>query len=380
MALRRTINSKALVMSDSLYMGIKMNNDENDPFLGEFPDDPAGVEMNFPWPDFDQDLVGTLHVQSFSEDPPQDSIPLHLHYNNETNDKKVVEENDLIMRNTFDLNIPVEQVFKSEPIPDLERAIEFFTRSPEELGFRIEDSTRPRNKPYVMEDNILFIKPSKEVKVKVLGAQRGQIVKLSLRYKTKTFYQQPVLACSEHKKKDGENPLATFYVLSKRIPITYMLENEHPTALITLTEEEGFCFYPVFRCWNFCGKKFGKSQEMILTLCNARDEVLKETTYDVRVCENVARDLRQYRKERDEKHLKRTSTKRSCREMENEGQASENLQEMGPPPSKARYFMVKMEDPKLVPALKEIAKVGGDIVELDSATEPEKCFQCSNTC
>ncbi|MPC35448.1 hypothetical protein E2C01_028871 [Portunus trituberculatus] len=191
-----------------------------------------------------------------------------------------------------------------------------------------------------MEDNILFIKPSKAVEIKVLNAQEGQIVKLSLRYKSKTHYRQPVLACSDHKEEDGQNPEATFYVYEKKNLVNYSLENRHHTALIPLTEEEGFCFYPIFRCWNFCGKKYGKDQKMILTVLDKMsNRVLHERSIDLRVCENVGRDLRQYRDERDGNPPRRTVAKRSRHQMEKEAQTSENLIE-GPPSSRPRYFMI----------------------------------------
>lgn len=392
-----------------------MNNDRIDPFLGEYDgnDDLAGLDISF-LNDCSDELGGTIYTQGpVSCQPPQDTVPLHfndLHYE-DTNDKTVVvkgetpwifpdpniplvkRENALPQLNPPDQNIhvgegqnvltpwnlpvsniPVEQAVKPKMLI-IENALESFERKSFKPHFHIEESTRPKNKPYAEEDKILFTKPWNAVKIKAVGAQIGQRVKMSMRYKTKTHYQQPVLACSAHQEQNGQNPGATFYV-SQKIAVEYMLENNHPTALIPLTEEEDFCFHPIFRCWNFCGKKFGKSQEMVLTLMMG-NEVLHETSFDVRVCENVGRDLRQYKEERDGKRPRKAAAKRPRHLMEPEAQAIEHLQEAGPPPSKPRYFMVKLVDGELVPTLEALTKVrGGDMAELvDPAFHPEKYFQ-----
>ncbi|XP_045124889.1 uncharacterized protein LOC123512532 isoform X2 [Portunus trituberculatus] len=354
-----------------------MNDDENNPFMGIY-DDPAALDMNFSTFDSIDYLMGTTYTgRPVTNPPPQDNVPMLIEsfINFPTDDKVIGEGNVLPIENPPHLNNPVQQHVKEEVVFDLEKSIQSFSNNGN-LSVEIVESSRPRNKPYVMEDNILFIKPSKAVEIKVLNAQEGQIVKLSLRYKSKTHYRQPVLACSDHKEEDGQNPEATFYVYEKKNLVNYSLENRHHTALIPLTEEEGFCFYPIFRCWNFCGKKYGKDQKMILTVLDKMsNRVLHERSIDLRVCENVGRDLRQYRDERDGNPPRRTVAKRSRHQMEKEAQTSENLIE-GPPSSRPRYFMVKMEDNSLVGTLESLAKVRGECVELDPAVHhPEKYFQ-----
>lgn len=397
-----------------------MNSNGVDPFLGGY--DLAALD--FPFLDgCNDDLGGTILQRPVGSHVPQDTVPLHLNelVYNETNDKKMVvpgenvttqwilsdqsigvikgedgttqyNPRDLINRvaeeqsalpmwnlpNPSIPNIPMQQQPVKPEERIIEREIESFDDNSAEPCFHIEESTRPKNKPYAEEDKILFTKPNNAVKIRVKGAHIGQTVKMSMRYTTKTHYQQPVLACLAHHEPDGENPDATFYV-SQKTPIEYELENRHPTALIPLTVEEDFCFYPIFRCWNFCGKKFGKNQEMVLTLMMGT-EVLHQATFDVRVCENVGRDLRQYREERDGKRRKKTAVKRPRHLMETEAQTSDSLQELGAPAPKAQYFLVKLKDLELLPGLKELVRVrGGDMIPFaDPDFHPEKCF--SNTC
>lgn len=93
---------------------------------------------------------------------------------------------------------------------------------------------------------------------------------MQMRFKDKIRYHEPVLACKEHYSDSNPNPNSSFYVVSVH-PVTYEMEDGHPTAIMTvpMVLEEPFSFYPVFRCLKSCSKTSHKKHEMMLSLCDA---------------------------------------------------------------------------------------------------------------
>lgn len=326
----------------------------SDPFSWGSADDPAGQEIYFSTSgDMDDYLVGTVYdtPRPASGQPPED-VP------------------GICDRYDIDASIAMQQSAKHEDVPDLEKIIESFLNSNEKISFHIEEIP---SKCMMGDDGILDIEREQPMKIKVEGAQIGQIVKVSMRFKHESHCHEPVNACPKHKKQDELNPDGTFFISSKNL-VKYVLENEHPTAFITLTEKEGFCIYPIFRCWNSCFvKKKKKSQEMILSLYDMTGtEILHETSFDVRVCVQVVRD----QEERTRKCPRKPAAKKRGHLMEPAAQTSQHLQEAGPPSCKCRRFMVEMEDSVLVSAAHAIVKLGGGkVIELDPPSHPKKCSQ-----
>ncbi|XP_045106336.1 uncharacterized protein LOC123501537 [Portunus trituberculatus] len=215
---------------------------------------------------------------------------------------------------------------KAEVMYGLEKVIQSF-KTDGNLSFKIVDSSRPRNKPYM---------------------RLTTTIQCSHKRCQRQLYQECNL-------------------------VTYCVEDQHHTALVTLTND--LCFYPVFKCWNYCNRRFGKWQEMVLSVLDEMRNILYQTTINVRVCENVRRDMSQYRKEEEQLSRRRNVDKRqrSCSQMGNRPQISSPVTE-GPTSVKPRYFMVKMEDSSLVGTLETLARVKGDLVEIDAACNPDSYF------
>ncbi|XP_047477323.1 uncharacterized protein LOC125030945 isoform X2 [Penaeus chinensis] len=175
-----------------------------------------------------------------------------------------------------------------------------------EVTIKARKSTKKKNTPYLLKEDLITTKPMIPVAFVMSGARQDQFIEVSMRYSENPNQNKPVNVCKEHQDceicKDNQrnHPKNFNFCINQpeKFSCQYILKDGHPTALLTLTDdvisEDGQAtFNIIFPCLNSCKthRMSGKKLHLILKIFDSYQKQLNDPIqYTVRVCKNVKRD------------------------------------------------------------------------------------------
>ncbi|XP_042891165.1 uncharacterized protein LOC122265802 [Penaeus japonicus] len=264
------------------------------------------------------------------------------------------------------------------------------------VAIEAQESSKMKNKPYLLKDNSITTKDMTPVAFVVSGAKQGQYIQVSMRYSENPNQNKPVNVCRRHqecvicKRNQRDHPENFNFCIDQqeKFSCNYTVADGHPTAVLSMTNEviseNGTAkFNIIFPCLNSCNihRNFGKKLHLILNVFDREWNQLSDAIhYRVRVCKNVKRDhvdddddlsrdmkskriKKSIKQEKNSKTIKKTDVA-NCESGPPQNASGTQEQEV---PSWTCFLMKNLQDHKRVVAL--IKELEGNEFSLDAPAE-----------
>ncbi|XP_050706807.1 uncharacterized protein LOC126992190, partial [Eriocheir sinensis] len=164
-------------------------------------------------------------------------------------------------------------------------------------------TSRPKNPDYKVREFTVATKRSRPVNFKLLLANVGVRLSISLTYQGHIYGDKPVKRCKKHDECswcEDHKYNEAFCIISKFHH--YELDPKgNPTAILTpqvehLDTDGSIQFSVVFACWNSCDIHVPFGKEMTLHIEITHNGDVKKVEYNIQCCQNLLRDAFKDRK------------------------------------------------------------------------------------